>query len=98
MLVPIDTKLGSLLEASHCLIHCGFDEFLARILSSAKEKRGGYVIPLPVRSNTQTEVGDGTTTTTKQEANKDRKSLTSAILQQLRTQYKLIRNSAYSIF
>ena len=94
MLVSIDTELGNLLEASHCLVHCGFDEFLVGILSSAKEKRGGYVIPLPVRSNTQTEVGDGTTTTTKQEANKDRKSLTSIILQHLRTQHKLIRNSA----
>ncbi|KAK0508081.1 hypothetical protein JMJ35_009165 [Cladonia borealis] len=70
-LVAIDTELGSLLEASDCLVHCGFEEFLAGILSSAKEKREGCVIPLPVRDNTQTEVGDGTTTTTEQEASSD---------------------------
>ena len=63
--VAIDTELGSLLEASDCLVHCDFEKFLAGILSSAKEKREGCVIPLPVEDNTQPEVGKGTTTTSK---------------------------------
>ena len=78
-LVPIDIELGNLLEASDRLIHRYFAEFLVEILSSAKEKRKGAVISLPVRGNTQPKVGDGITTTTEQEANNDGKSPTSAI-------------------
>ena len=92
-LVAIDTELGRLLEAPDCLVHCDFGEFLAGILSSAKEKGEGCVVPLPVRDDTQTEVGDGTTSITEQEARSDCKSLNSAFANSLLTRY-----SAYSIF
>ncbi len=84
-LVPIDTELCNLLEASDRLIHRYFEEFLTEILSSAKEKRKSIVISLPVRGSSQTKVVDGITTTTEQEANNDGKFLTSAILLHSRT-------------
>ena len=94
-LVAIDTELGSLLEASDCHVHCDFEEFLAGILSSVGEKREVCVIPLPVRDDTQTEVGDGTTTATEQAASK---SPTSAIILHSQIQYRLMRKCASSIF
>ena len=95
--VPIDTELGNLLEASDRLIHRYFEEFLTDILSSAKGKKKGVIISLPVRGNTQLKAGDGITTTAEQEANNDGKSLTPAILLRSETSCRLIRESAYSI-
>ena len=96
-LVPIDTELGNLLEASDRLIHRYFEEFLTEILSSAKGKKKGVIISLPVRGNTQLNVGDGMTTTAEQEANNDGKWPTPAILLRSETSCRLIRKSAYSI-
>lgn len=96
-LVPIDTELGNLLEASDHLIHRYFEEFLTEILSSAKEKKKGVVFSLPVRGSTQLRFGDGITTTAEQEANNDGKSPKPAILLHSETLCRLIRKSAYSI-
>lgn len=96
-LVPIDTELGNLLEASDRLIHRHFGEFLTDILSSAKGRKKGVIISLPVRGNTQLEIGDGITTTAEQEANNDGKSLTPAIVLHSETSCRLIRKSTYSI-
>ena len=96
-LVPIDTELGNLLEASDRLIHRYFGEFLTDILSSAKGKKKGVVISLPVRGNTQLKSGDGITTTAEQEANNDGKSLTPAVLLRSETSYRLILKSPHSI-
>ena len=70
-LVPIDTELAYLLEASDHLIHRYFEEFLTEILSSAKEKGNRVEVSLPFRGNTQLKVGDGMTTTPEQEASSD---------------------------
>ena len=96
-LVPIDTELGNLLEASDRLIHRHFGEFLTDILSSAKGKKKGVVISLPVRGNTQLKFRDGITTTAEQEANNDGKSLTLAILLSSENSCRLILKSAHSI-
>ena len=96
-LVPIDTELSNLLEASDRLIHRYFKEFLTEILSSAKGKKKGVVISLPIRGNTQLNAGDGITTTAEQEANNDGKWLTPAILLRSETSCRLIRKSACSI-
>ena len=96
-LVPIDIELGNLLETSDRLIHRHFEEFLTEILSSAKGKRKRVVISLPVRGNIQPKVGDGTITTTEQEANNDGKSPTSAVLLYLETSCRLMRKPVYSV-
>ena len=75
-LVPIDTELSHLLEASDHLIHRCFEEFLTEILSSVEEKRKRAGIPAPFGGKTQEKVGHGMKTTTEQEANSDGKSLT----------------------